>query len=294
MEDKIFFKYFKKNSRSSSPPIKKTLNELLDFPFKLSKTPNTKNTSPRILPEISNTNNLVPKIQTTPHITQTRATQKYFTVKIDSKTKEEDINSPKVKMNKTLKTIIEKDDSEIMRKYKGIREEYIDNQIKFVSFSNELKEEVNLNNFSMKALYLSLNILDVVNQKFYFQVENPLSLSISTIKSFLFLEENELSKNIEEIMKINVSELKKMPLLSITRKVCSEISKQDEIFQSVLNEKQLQNESLMKKLEEIRLEKELLMNNIENNIKETLRIKEKELDELKNKVNEFDIKNRHL
>ena len=55
MQDQIFFKYFKKNSRSSSPPNKKTLNDLLGYPFK-AKTPKKGDISPETLPNITHTN----------------------------------------------------------------------------------------------------------------------------------------------------------------------------------------------------------------------------------------------
>lgn len=295
MQDEVFFKYFKKNSRSSSPPIKKTLNELLGFPFKIS-SPKKRGISPENLPNISHTNfksekKIIKKIETSPIIVGKEVAfenhEKLF-CKSNPNNQEESRPSTQIKRNKNQKLVlVEDNDNKIIKKYKELREHCIENEIKFVKYYNQLKEEVASNNYSEKSLSLALDILEILNQKFHFQIDDPLNLVIQTLNNFLFLQNKESIERIELILNSKSWEVKKMPVLSIIETMCIEFSKREKICKKNIKEKEMEKEKFLQKIEEANKEKEQISKNVEIIKEEAHNLKEKEFSNLKSRVNIF-------
>lgn len=291
MNDKTFFKYFKKSSRSSSPKKKNNLNELLGYPFKQEwKTKTHRSQSPEQLPNISpkNMETNLSKLETNPEILTTKRKENINMLFLTNQAEISNTNSN----IKTKKQFFLKKDENIIKKYKEIREECLENQIKFIHIRNKLIEEEKMNPQSLDALSFSLEILETINTKIYFQIENPLNIVISTLKNFLFMKRDENIENIRQIIGLKSWEIKKIPLLSIINDICKEFSKRNTKIHDLSKEKDVKIELLCKNLDDLKMENEKIMEDFHKKKKEEAIIKEKEFESFKSKVIFFS--NSHL
>lgn len=295
MQDTIFFKYFKKNSRSASPPqsrTKNTLNDLLGSPFKPNIKKEKRSFSPQDLPEIEKkppTNEKVAnlkKIQTNPDIYTRIKSYKHLNVHIDKSSKNiaDTLISPHRTQSKIQRIVVEKDEKTIIKKYKDIREQCLNNEIKLLNALNGLKTEMGTNGNTLTSLSLSLEILNIVNSNFYFQVENPLEMVIQTLQSFLYLKEGDIMEKISKIMKEKKWEIKKTPLINIIEKLCFEFNKKDDNIKKCLKEKEEETESLLTNIMKLNEDKQALQEKLDNFKKMACSTKEKEIFDLNSKV----------
>lgn len=300
MQDPIFFKYFKKNSRSTSPPqsrLKKTLNDILGSPFKPFEKKEKRSFSPQELPEIekkspSNRENAndMRKIETNPDISTRLKSYRHLNIHIDKSNNNisDVLVSPNRGQNKIKRVVVEKDEKTIIKKYKDIREQCLNNEIKLLNTLNGLKTEMGTNGNTLTSLSLSLEILNIVNTNFYFQVENPLDMVIQTLQGFLYLKEGDIMEKILKIVNEKKWEIKKTPLINIIEKLCFEFKKKDDNIQKCLKEKEDEKESFLTKIMKLNEDKLDLEDKIDNFKKMACTVKEKEIFDLNSKVKNSD------
>lgn len=225
MQEKTFTSFFKKNLKSMSPPSRlnqfsKNQNLLPQFLAPRSPTNKkfTKIASPISFPEIDSQVQLSTK--------QVLGSDLYeYTNKVVGLV--DMIETAKLRKSPIKKVLGEKDEANMINKYRNIREKCLNNEIKLVRLLNELKEEVKNQGISEKTLSLAMEILSNFNMAYSCNDNNPLEFVKNILNKFCYLQQEELMGTLMKILSFESTELKNMPLLFLLEKICVNLKKME-------------------------------------------------------------------
>ena len=216
MQEKTFTKYFKKTLKSASPASRPNQFETYNIfpPFLSPKSPMSKKltskvTSPQTFTEIES--------QIPPNKDLKQELPEYTTKVVGMISPIETIKITK-KVNRVL---VEKDDANLIQKYRKIREKCLKNEIKLSSLLNELKEEMH-KGISEKSLDLAFEILSSFDMT-YTCNDNCLQYVKDVLMKFCYLQKKDVMNSLMNALSFEYSEVKNMPLLFLVEKICSSL-----------------------------------------------------------------------
>ena len=248
MQEKTFNTYFKKTIKSSSPPSRldkfaKTFNVLPPFPYRTSGSPPnstkfTKINSPPTLPEIDTQVQISTRKVLGPDLYD-------YTNKVTNII--DHFETPKLRRNPVKKVLVEKDEANLINKYRNIREKCLNNEIKLVRLLNELKEEVKSKGISEKSLTLSFEILNSFNLTYTCNDNYPLLYVKDILIKFCYLQEEDVISSLSKILSFDKNELKNIPLLFIIEKIGVNIKNIEKSHTDIVNDLKMEVKSLQEK-----------------------------------------------